>query len=131
MCKFRIKTDEYRHLDNGFTLRANDLIYIKNINDAYSIQIVEGTSSRSPSMPVEPIDCAYIIGYILIDPCYKVSGVKQAKVIFTDNTVYRRNLYTSGDDNTLYICGIPFKDLQIIHMEEPIDPEIAEDGEIQ
>ena len=111
-------------IEYQYAQKRYDLIYIKNINDAYSIQIVEGTSSRSPSMPVEPIDCAYIIGYILIDPCYKVSGVKQAKVIFTDNTVYRRNLYTSGDDNTLYICGIPFKDLQIIHMEEPIDPEV-------
>ena len=103
------------------TYKRRDLIYL---NSKYEIKHQIGITSPSPSVPeVEDNDLLYTIGYIQVDGF----GLdKENKFIATAEFIKCfksfRNVYTS-EDNKLYLCGIPFDSLKMIHFIEPTDPE--------
>ena len=70
-----------------------------------------------------PNDYKYLIAFIEIDGAYTdEEGRTYANIVMRKDLRDVRNIYTdlNGD---LWLCGIPFKDLQIIHMIEPLDPK--------
>lgn len=90
------------------------------INEDHEIEILEGTSSTSPSVII-PERYTYLLGFVEVDPYYLQDDKKIAKLKIKKDLKSLRNIFTDSDNN-LWICGIPFDDLQIIHMEEPKDP---------
>lgn len=118
----------------SYALKRYDLVYIDN---NYDIKILQGLSSSSPSVPMPKSTVVdnttvqgykYILGYILVDPIYTnlsapnpVDRLPHANILVTKEYKNLRNIYTD-EANGLYICGTPFKDLQIIHMDKPQEP---------
>jgi hypothetical protein len=96
-----------------------DVIYIDN---DYKIKVSEGLTSTSPSVSM-PKHYKYILGFAEIDALYP-KGVNELKahIAISNDVRSLRNIYTD-DKNELYILGTPFRDLQIIHMIEPLDPK--------
>lgn len=104
----------------SYTAKRIDTLYIdKNLN----IQVKEGTTSTTPSA-ILPLDAKYLIAYLEIDSEFidEDYNVPHAHIYVKNDLRSIRNLYTDSE-GTLYICGIPFDDLQIIHLKEPENPK--------
>lgn len=104
---------EYSHTNKRY-----DTIYI---DEDYNISVAEGMTSSSPSVVI-PAKYKYILGFIYVDSFY-LNNVNEieAKLFIKNDLSQLRNIYTDKN-NDLFICGIPFKDLQIVHMIEPKNP---------
>ena len=105
-----------------YTAKRIDILYIDDNNN---IKVSQGSiTSTTPSINAIPNDAAYLIAYLEINHGYKDTedSVPKAYITIKNDLRNVRNLYTSSD-GTLYICNVPFDDLQIIHMEEPMDPK--------
>lgn len=104
----------------SYTYKRYDTIYI-DLNG--EIKILEGTSSSSPST-ILPEDSMYLIGYVEIDPFSLDEKNNKVSVLKIKKDMRNlRNLFTDNS-NRLFICGVPFDNLQIIHMEQPTEPLI-------
>jgi len=102
-----------------YTAKRIDTLYIdKNFN----IKVKQGTTSTTPSA-ILPTDARYLLAYIEIDHEYRdeADSVPHAYMDIKTDLRTIRNLYTDRN-GTLYVCGTPFEDLQIIHMQEPKTP---------
>lgn len=102
-----------------YTGKRIDTVYIDK-ND--KLKIISSTTSPTPSVML-PNDYKYLIAFIEIDGTYTDDENRMyANIIMKKDLRAVRNIYTdlNGD---LWLCGIPFKDLQIIHMIEPKDPK--------
>ena len=106
----------------SFTNKRYDTIYI---DKEKQIKTIEGTTSASPSIMIpDDEDSYYILCFLEIDP-YAIditTGLNKAKVSIKQDLRTFKNIYTDKD-NVLYICGTPFKDLQIVHMTRPENPK--------
>jgi hypothetical protein len=130
----RVNANKNITVSYKYAFRRYDLIYIDN---NYEVKILQGLSSSSPSVPMPKSTVVngttiqgyrYILGYILIDPFYAnmqstvpADRNAHANILVTKEYKNLRNIYTD-ESNNLYICGTPFKDLQIIHMDRPSEP---------
>lgn len=104
----------------SYTAKRIDTLYIdKDLN----IQIKEGTTSTTPSA-ILPSDAKYLIAYLEIDSEFidEDYNIPHAYIYVKNDLRSIRNLYTDSE-GTLYICGVPFDDLQIIHLREPENPK--------
>ena len=103
-----------------YTAKRIDILYL---DDDLNIKIKEGTTSTTPSA-ILPSDAKFLIAYLEIDNEYTNENdiVPHAYVYVKDDLRSIRNLYTDSN-GSLYICGTPFDDLQIIHLKEPRDPK--------
>ena len=102
-----------------YTGKRIDTIYIDK-ND--KLKVISSTTSPTPSIMM-PKDYKYLIAFIEVDGTYTdKDGRVYANITLRKDLRAVRNIYTdiNGD---LWLCGIPFKDLQIIHMVEPLDPK--------
>lgn len=102
-----------------YTGKRIDTIYIDK-ND--KLKIISSTTSPTPSVML-PNDYKYLIAFIEVNGVYTDNNNRMyANIIMRKDLRAVRNIYTdlNGD---LWLCGIPFKDLQIIHMIEPKDPK--------
>lgn len=104
----------------SYTYKRYDTIYI-NLDG--EIKLLEGTTSSAPSILI-PEDSMYILGYVEIDPHFVSETGQRVAVLKTKKDMRSlRNIFTDST-NRLYICGVPFDDLQIIQMEQPSEPYI-------
>lgn len=102
----------------GYTNKRYDTVYI---DTDYTIRVMEGITSSSPSVPM-PTSYKYILGFVEVNPFASgTSGSKVAKMSIKKDMKHLRNVFTD-ENNVLYICGTPFEDLQIVHMIEPETP---------
>lgn len=102
-----------------YTAKRIDTVYIDK-ND--EVKIISSTTSSSPSLML-PSDYKYLIAFLEIDGMYlDKEGRRYANIEVRQDLRNIRNIYT---DNTgeLWLCGTPFKDLQVIHLIEPVDPK--------
>lgn len=106
-----------------YTAKRIDILYINNKLEL-AIKEGEGSTSTTPSVSKLPEDAKYLVAYIEVDNEYidEIDNTPHAYMFIKDDLRSIRNLYTSSD-GTLYICGVPFDDLQIIHMREPHNPK--------
>jgi hypothetical protein len=104
----------------SYTAKRIDTLYL---NEDLEIKIKQGTTSTTPSVAL-PTDAKYLIAYLEIDNEYITEDdtTPHAYIYVKDDLRTIRNLYTT-QDGTLYICGVPFDDLQIIHLKEPKNPQ--------
>lgn len=104
-----------------YTADRIDTVYL---NDKNEVCILKGTTSTTPSKAFMPADGKLLIAYIKVDCGYVDENVTvpSAYIYVKDDMRSLRNLYTDRDNN-LWICGVPFDDLQIIHMKEPKNPK--------
>lgn len=104
----------------SYTAKRIDTLYI---DDNLEIKIKEGTTSTTPSA-ILPSDAKYLIAYLEIDNEFmdEEYNVPHAYIYVKNDLRSIRNLYTDSE-GTLYICGVPFDDLQIIHLKEPENPK--------
>ena len=102
-----------------YTAKRIDTLYI---DKEFNIKVKQGTTSTTPSA-VLPTDARYLLAYIEIDNEYRDESDSIPHAYMTIKTDLRsiRNLYTDKN-GTLFVCGSPFEDLQIIHMQEPKTP---------
>ena len=104
----------------SYSAKRIDVVYIDN---EFNIKIKQGTTSTSPSI-VPPLDAKYELAYLEIDNEYREEGetISRANIRIKQDVRSIRNLYTDKD-GVLYLCGVPFDDLQIIHIREPKNPK--------
>ena len=104
-----------------YTADRIDTVYL---NDKNEVCILKGTTSTTPSKAFMPADGKLLIAYIMIKSEYVDENitVPSAQIYVKDDMRSLRNLYTDSN-NTLWICGVPFDDLQIVHMKEPKEPK--------
>ena len=105
------------------TCFKNITSYRGNRNDEIVAAIINHSLWIENPCIISYNDLLYTIGYIQIDGF----GLdKENKFIATAEFIKCfksfRNVYTS-EDNKLYLCGIPFDSLKMIHFIEPTDPE--------
>lgn len=102
-----------------YTGKRIDTVYIdKNDN----LKVVSSTTSPTPSIMM-PKDYKYLIAFIEIDGTYTDENNRSyANITIRQDLRSIRNIYTDTNGE-LWLCGVPFKDLQIIHMTEPLDPK--------
>ena len=102
-----------------YTGKRIDTIYIdKNDN----LKVISSTTSPTPSIMM-PKDYKYLIAFIEIDGVYTDENSRSyANITIRKDLRSIRNIYTDKNGE-LWLCGVPFKDLQIIHMTEPLDPK--------
>lgn len=104
----------------SYTYKRYDTIYI---NLKGEIKVLEGTTSSAPSIVI-PEDSMYILGYVEIDPFVENDRAEKVAMLKIKKDMRSlRNIFTDAN-NRLFICGIPFDNLQIIHMEQPAEPFI-------
>lgn len=102
-----------------YTGKRIDTIYIDK-ND--KLKVISSTTSPTPSIMM-PKDYKYLIAFIEVDGTYTDDdGRVYANITLRKDLRAVRNIYTDTNGD-LWLCGIPFKDLQIIHMSEPLDPK--------
>ena len=102
-----------------YTAKRIDTVYIDK-ND--ELKIISSTTSSSPSLML-PSDYKYLIAYLEINGLYSdKEGRVYANIEAREDLRSVRNIYTDSSGE-LWLCGTPFKNLQIIHLEEPIDPK--------
>lgn len=103
-----------------YTANRIDTVYL---DDNYEIKTVSGITSPTPSAVLPP-RYKYLIANIEIDPLHQKLNdpTIYAEIIMKKDLRKTRNLYTDKDGK-LYICGIPFEDLQVINIIEPPDPK--------
>jgi hypothetical protein len=107
----------YQHTNKRY-----DVLYIDTNN---SIKVSEGLTSNAPT-PLYPSKSLYkyILGIVEVDPFFTdMNGSVVAALSIEKDLKSLRNVYTDKN-NVLYIRGIAFDKLQIIHVIEPLDPEI-------
>jgi hypothetical protein len=104
----------------SYSSKRIDTIYL---DDNLEIKIKQGTTSTTPSA-VLPSDARFLIAYLEIDNEYmdESNNIPHANIYIKNDLRTIRNLYTDSE-GTLYVCGIPFDDLQIIHLKEPENPK--------
>lgn len=103
----------------NYTGKRIDTVYIDK-ND--KLKIISSTTSPTPSVML-PKEYKYLIAFIEIDGTYTDNeGRVYANIIMRKDLRAIRNIYTDKFGE-LWLCGIPFKDLQIIHMVEPKNPK--------
>lgn len=103
----------------NYTGKRIDTIYIDK-ND--KLKIISSTTSPTPSV-MFPKEFKYLIAFIEIDGTYTDNeGRVYANIIMRKDLRAIRNIYTDKYGE-LWLCGIPFKDLQVIHMVEPKNPK--------
>lgn len=102
-----------------YTGKRIDTIYIdKNDN----LKVISSTTSPTPSIMM-PKDYKYLIAFIEIDGAYTDENNRSyANITIRKDLRSIRNIYTDTNGE-LWLCGVPFKDLQIIHTTEPLDPK--------
>ena len=102
-----------------YTGKRIDTIYIdKNDN----LKVISSTTSPTPSIMM-PKDYKYLIAFIEIDGAYiDENNRSYANITIRKDLRSIRNIYTDTNGE-LWLCCVPFKDLQIIHMTEPLDPK--------
>lgn len=102
-----------------YTGKRIDTIYIdKNDN----LKVISSTTSPTPSIMM-PKDYKYLIAFIEIDGAYTDENNRSyANITIRKDLRSIRNIYTDTNGE-LWLCGVPFKDLQIIHMTEPLNPK--------
>lgn len=103
-----------------YTAKRIDTLYL---DDNYKVNVISGITSPTPSAVLPP-EYKYLIANIEIDPLFSNEEDKTvyAEIIMKKDLRKTRNIYTDKD-GTLYICGIPFEDLQVINIIEPSDPK--------
>ena len=103
-----------------YTANRIDTVYL---DDNYEIKTVSGITSPTPSAVLPP-RYKYLIANIEIDPLHQKlnDSTIYAEIIMKKDLRKTRNLYTDKNGK-LYICGIPFEDLQVINIIEPEDPK--------
>lgn len=106
-------------LTYNYTAKRIDTVYV---DDNYEIRTITGTTSTTPSA-ILPAKYKYLIAFIEIDPYYTdKSGNVYANILMRKDLRQLRNIHTDSNGK-LWICGTPFNNLQIVHMEEPANPE--------
>lgn len=103
-----------------YTSKRIDTVYL---DDNYEIKTISGLTSPTPSA-VFPPRYKYLIANLEINPLFQKENdpTVYAEIIMKKDLRKTRNLYTDKNGK-LYICGIPFEDLQIINLIEPTDPK--------
>lgn len=102
-----------------FTDKRIDTVYIDKNNQ---IKIMSSTTSPTPSLML-PSDYKYLIAFIEIDGMFLGdNGIRYANITVRKDLRSIRNIYTDKYGE-LWLCGTPFKDLQVIHLVEPKDPK--------
>lgn len=102
-----------------FTDKRIDTVYIDKNNE---IKIMSSTTSPTPSLML-PNDYKYLIAFIEIDGMFLGDNeTRYANITVRKDLRSIRNIYTDEYGN-LWLCGVPFKDLQVIHLVEPKDPK--------
>ena len=102
-----------------YTGKRIDTIYIDKNNE---VKVISSTTSPTPSLML-PNDYKYLIAYLEIDGLYTdKNGRTYANIEIRKDLRGLRNIYTDKDGE-LWLCGVPFKDLQVIHLIEPKDPK--------
>ena len=101
-----------------------DILYVDANYEVKYKKISQGITSTTPSVPILPKDVKYLIAFIEIVSEYvdEKDPIPHAWMYIKNDLRSIRNLYTDSN-GTLYICNIPFDDLQIIHLKEPEDPK--------
>ena len=102
-----------------YTAKRIDTVYIDKNNE---LKIISSTTSPTPSLML-PNDYKYLIAFLEIDGMFTdKTGKQYANITVRKDLRNIRNIYTDkyGD---LWLCGIPFKNLQVIHLVEPKDPK--------
>lgn len=103
----------------NYTGKRIDTLYIDKNNE---LKVISSTTSPTPSVML-PKEYKYLIAFIEIDGMYSDNeGRMYANIIMREDLRDIRNIYTDANGE-LWLCGIPFKDLQVIHMIEPKDPK--------
>ncbi|MGL4877931.1 hypothetical protein [Paraclostridium dentum] len=103
----------------NYTGKRIDTIYIDNNNN---LKVISSTTSPSPSVML-PKEYKYLVAFIEVDGTYTdKDGRVYANILMKKDLRDVRNIYTD-QYGELWLCGIPFKDLQVIHMIEPKDPK--------
>lgn len=103
-----------------YSAKRIDTIYL---DEEYKLKVISGITSSAPSV-VLPNKFKYLVAFIEVDATYVDKHNKMyANIIIREDLRKIRNLYTDKD-GMLWICGIPFDDLQIIHMIEPKNPKV-------
>lgn len=101
-----------------YTGKRIDTIYIDKNNE---LKVISSTTSPTPSI-IMPNDYKYLVAFIEIDGLEKdLNGNVFANISVRKDLRGIRNIYTDNQGE-LWICGVPFKNLQIIHLTEPKDP---------
>jgi hypothetical protein len=102
----------------SYSGKRYDTIYV---DDDYKIKVAKGIMSTSPSVAI-PNSYKYLLGFVEVD-AYAINASNEvaAKISVKKDLKSYRNVYTDSN-NQLFLCGVPFKDLQIIHAIEPINP---------
>lgn len=102
-----------------FTDKRIDTIYVDKNNQ---IKVMSSTTSPTPSLML-PNDYKYLIAFIEIDGMFLGdNGTRYANITVRKDLRSIRNIYTDKYGE-LWLCGTPFKDLQVIHLVEPKDPK--------
>lgn len=104
----------------NYSAKRIDTLYL---DDKFELKVISGITSSAPSV-VLPNNFKYLIAFIEVDAMYVDEHNKMyANISIREDLRKIRNLYTDKD-GMLWICGIPFDDLQIIHMIEPKNPKV-------
>lgn len=102
-----------------YSARRIDTVYL---DENYNVKVISGITSSAPSVTLPP-KYKYLIAFIEVDANYSdENGRMFANISVRTDLRKIRNLYTDKD-GILWICGVPFDDLQIIHMIEPKNPK--------
>ena len=102
-----------------YSAKRIDTIYL---DEDYNVKVISGITSSAPSVILPP-KYKYLIAFIEVDANYIDDNNKMfANISIRSDLRKIRNLYTD-EDGVLWICGVPFDDLQIIHMIEPKEPK--------
>lgn len=103
----------------NYTAKRIDTLYIDKDNN---VKIISSTTSSSPSVML-PKEYKYLIAFIEVDGLYidDDSNV-YANILLKEDLRDIRNIYTDTYGE-LWLCGTPFKDLQILHLKEPKNPK--------
>ena len=103
----------------NYTGKRIDTVYIDK-ND--ELKIISSTTSPTPSLML-PSDYKYLIAFLEVDGLYRDNNNQlYANIEVREDLRNIRNIYTD-ETGELWLCGTPFKDLQVIHLVEPINPK--------
>lgn len=104
-----------------YSAKRLDTVYIDNNN---KIQVKTSSITSTTPSAIVPDSYKYLIAYILIDSNYQDNkdDIPHANISIRQDLRDLRNIYTDKNGD-LYLCGIPFNDLQFISLTEPKDPK--------
>ena len=102
-----------------YTGKRIDTVYIDKNN---KLKIISSTTSPTPSLML-PNDYKYLIAFLEVDGTHTdKDGRMYANISLRKDLRNIRNIYTDKNGE-LWLCGTPFKDLQVIHLIEPLNPK--------